>query len=88
MEEAEKQVEEARRLEDVGRFPLLSPSQQLAQMAVEAGPSTSGQEGALTYCGRQSPPEGIPPGWKGQEDQEVLAWHSCSLRDPEVPKEH
>ena len=44
MEEAEKQVEEARRLEDVGR-PLSSlPTQQLAQMAVEAGPSALGKE--------------------------------------------
>ena len=34
------------------------------------------------------PPEGIPPGWKGQKDQEVPAWHSCSSRDPVVPKEH
>ena len=32
--------------------------------------------------------EGIPLGWKGKEDQEVLAWHSCSLRDPVVPKKH
>ena len=31
------------------------------------------QEEALTYCGGQSPTEGIPPGWEGQEDQEVLA---------------
>ena len=46
------------------------------------------QEEAPTYHGRQSPLEGIPLGWKGQEDQEVLAWHSCSLRDPVVPKEH
>ena len=44
VEEAEKQVEEARRLEDVGRSLLSSPTQQLAQMAAEAGPSTSGQE--------------------------------------------
>ena len=44
MEEAEKWVEEARRLEDVGRSPSLLPTQQLAQMAVEAGPSTSDVE--------------------------------------------
>ena len=25
---------------------------------------------------------------KGKEDQEVLAWHSCSSRDLAVPKEH
>ena len=45
-------------------------------------------EEALTYCGRQSPPEGISPGWKSQKDQEVLAWHSCSLGDLVVPKEY
>ena len=44
MEEAEKWVEEARRLEDVGRSPSSWPTQQLAQMAVEAGPSASGKE--------------------------------------------
>ena len=42
MEEAEKQVEEARRLDDVGRSPLSLPTQQLAQMAAEARPSTLG----------------------------------------------
>ena len=46
------------------------------------------QEEALPYCGRQSPLEGIPQGWEGKEDQEVLAWHSCSSRDLAVPKEH
>ena len=44
MEEAERQVEEARWLEDVGRSPLLLPTQQLAQMAVEVGPSALGEE--------------------------------------------
>ena len=44
MEEVEKQVEEARWLEDVGRSPSLLLTQQLAQMAVEAGPSTLGRE--------------------------------------------
>ena len=39
MEEAEKQVEEARWLEDVGRSLSSLPTQQLAQMAMEAGPS-------------------------------------------------
>ena len=39
MEEAERWVEEARWLEDVGRSPSLLPTQQLAQMAAEAGPS-------------------------------------------------
>ena len=37
-------VEEARRLEDVGRSPSSLPTQQLAQMAMEAGPSALGWE--------------------------------------------
>ena len=44
MEEAERQVEEARWLENVGRSPSLLPTQQLAQMAAETGPSASGKE--------------------------------------------
>ena len=67
LEEAERWVEEARWLEDVGRSLSSLPTQQLAQMAAEAGPSTLEEEAvweeALTYCGRQSPLEGIPLGW-------------------------
>ena len=37
-------MDEARQLEDVGRSPSLLPTQQLAQMAAEAGPSASGEE--------------------------------------------
>ena len=44
LEEAERQVEEARWLEDVGRLPSSLPTQQLAQMAAEAGLSASGEE--------------------------------------------
>ena len=44
LEEAERQVEEARWLEDVGRSPSSSPTQQLAQMAAEARPSALGEE--------------------------------------------
>ena len=44
LEEAEKWVEEARWLEDVGRSPLSLPTQQLAQMAAEARPSALGEE--------------------------------------------
>ena len=44
MEEAERWVEEARQLENVGRLPSSLPTQQLAQMAVEARPSTLGEE--------------------------------------------
>ena len=92
LEEAERGVEEARWLEDVGRSPLSLPTQQLAQIAAEASPSGFGGGASLaetlTYHGRQSPPEGISPGWKSKEDQEVPAWHSCSLGDMAVPKEH
>ena len=44
VEEAERWVEEARQLEEVGQSPSLSPTQQLAQMAVEARPSVLGEE--------------------------------------------
>ena len=44
LEEAERWVEEARWLEDVGRSLSLLPTQQLAQMAAEAGPSSLGEE--------------------------------------------
>ena len=32
--------------------------------------------------------EGIPEGRKGQEAQEVPAWHSCPLQDPAVSEEY
>ena len=44
LEEAEKWVEETRWLEDVGRSMSSSPTQQLTQMAVEAGPSDLGRK--------------------------------------------
>ena len=44
MEEAEKPLEETRQLEDVGRSPSSLLTQQLAQMAVETGPSMLGKE--------------------------------------------
>ena len=44
LEEAERQVEGARLLEDMGRSLSSLPTQQLAQMAVEAGPSALGEE--------------------------------------------
>ena len=56
--------------------------------AICFGQGGASQEEALTYCQRQSPLEGIPPCWESKEDQEVPAWHSCSLRDLAVPKEH
>ena len=42
--ELEKRVKEAKKLGEVGRSPELLPTQQLAQMAAEARPSTSGGE--------------------------------------------
>ena len=92
LEEAERGVEEARWLEDVGRSPLSLPTQQLAQIAAEARPSALGEEPVWRKLqptmGGKAPPEGISPGWKSKEDQEVPAWHSCSLGDLAVPKEH
>ena len=91
--EAPPQVEEimcritkAEQLEEEGRSPSLLLTQQLAQMAAEARPSTLGKGEPVrkklwSNHGRQSPLEGIPPSWKGGEDQEVPAWHSCSLGD-------
>ena len=46
MEEVIGRVEEANRLVEAGRSPSLSPTRQLVQMAVEAGPSASGEEPA------------------------------------------
>ena len=42
--EMERGKVEAEKLEEVGRLPLSSPTQQLAQMAAEAKPSMSGGE--------------------------------------------
>ena len=44
VEEAKRWVEEASQLEEVGQSPSLLPTQQLAQMAAEAGPSVSEEE--------------------------------------------
>ena len=47
VEEAERQVDEARQwLEEVGRSLSMLPTQQLAQMAAEAGLSVLGEEPA------------------------------------------
>ena len=60
-------------------------------MAAEAGPSVSGEEPAVRkLCptmGGKAPWKEFLQSRKGEKDQEVLAWHSCSLRDPAVPKE-
>ena len=44
LEEMKGRVEEVSRLEGVGRSLSSLPTQQLAQMATEAGPSVSGEE--------------------------------------------
>ena len=93
MEEAEKWVEEARRLEDVGRSPSSLPTQQLAQMAGEAGPSTSGKEEPVRRklqptMGGKTPQKEFLQAGKVKKDQEVLAWYSCSSGDLAIPKEH
>ena len=46
LEEMVRWVEEAGRLEEVGRSPSSLPTQQLAQMAAEVGPSALGEEPA------------------------------------------
>ena len=46
MEEVIGRVEEVNRLAEAGRSPSSSPTQQLVQMAVEAGPSALGEEPA------------------------------------------
>ena len=62
VEEAERQVDEARQwLEEVGRSPSLSPTQQLAQMAAEAGPSVLGEEPAKR---KLCPTVGAKAPWK------------------------
>ena len=92
LEEMVRWVEEAGWLEEVGQSPSLLPTQQLAQMAVEARPSASGEEPAqrklCPTCQGQGPTEGVPKGREGKEDQEVPAWHSCPLRDLVVSEEH
>ena len=47
----------------------------------------SSQE-ALTYHGRQGPPEGILVGCTTEEALKVLTGNSGSWQDPPVPKEH
>ena len=69
-EEIMRWIAEAEWLEGVGRLPQLSLTQQLAQMAAEAGSIYIGwggasQEETLTYHGRQSPLEGNHKGRQG-----------------------
>ena len=83
LEEIKGRVEEVSRLEGVGRSPSSLPTQQLAQMAAEAGPSVSGEEPPqrklCPTVGGKALLEGVLEGRKGKKDQEVPAWHSCPL---------
>ena len=89
LEEAERRVEDARRLEEVGWLPSSLPTQQLAQMTAEAGPSVLGEEPAKRKLhptvGGKAPWKEFLKAGKVKKDQEVLAWHSCPSRDPAVP---
>ena len=92
LEEAERWVEEARWAGGCGKVAIIIANLTVGPdgcrgWAICFGVGASLEE-APTYHGRQSPLEGISPGWQSQEDQEVPAWHSCSLGDLAVPKQH
>ena len=84
LSEIERRRAEAETLEEVGRSLELSLTQQLDQMAAEAGPSMLGGEDTarrklMTDHGKQGSPEGIPEGQKSEEALEVLARDSSPL---------
>ena len=91
LEEMVRWVEEAGQLEEVGRSPSSLPTQQLAQMAAEAGQSASGEEPAQRKLhptvGGKAPQKEFLKAGKVKKAQEVLAWHSCPLQDPAVSEE-
>ena len=62
-------------MEEVGQSLGSSPTRQLSQMAVEAGPSEPGasEEETLANSGKQGPPQGVPQGWHAEEAPEVPA---------------
>ena len=77
-EEIIKRIEEAEQLGQVGRSLQSSPTWQLAQMAVEARPSTLGGEEPVhkklwPTVGGKAPPEGILAGCTTEEAPKVLA---------------
>ena len=57
-----RRIAEAEQLEEVGRSPSSSPTQQLAQMAMEARPSKSG--GEELACKKLCPTMGGKAPWK------------------------
>ena len=46
------------------------------------------QEQALTYHGRQGPPDRIPQGWEGEEALKVLTGDSGSSQDPSLSEKY
>ena len=60
--------------------------------AAEAGLSALGEEPVrrklCPTMGGKAPQKEFLMARKSKEDQEVLAWHSCSSGDLAVPKEH
>ena len=79
--EIKRRKMEAEKLEEVGRSPVSLFIQHLAQMAVEARPSTFGWEAAsqkevLTDHRGQGSPEGIPTGQESEEAPEEAAGYS------------
>ena len=92
LEEMKERVEEASKLEEVGRSPSSSPTRQDGPNGCRSR-AICFRRGACPkevppYRRGQGPTEGIPEGRKGPKDQEVPAWHSCPSRDPAVPKEY
>ena len=92
MGEVERRRVEVRKLEEVGRSLESSPTQPLAQMAIEAGPSMSGggagQKETPADSGRQGSQEGVLKGQKIKETPEVQTSDNGSQQDLPVPEEH
>ena len=91
-EEITKRIEEAEQLGQLERSPKSSPIWYLAQMAVEAGPSTLG--GEEPACKKFQPtvggkaPRRNSCSCTAEEAPKVLTGDSCSSWDLPVPKEH
>ena len=90
--EVERRVE-VRRLEEVGRSLELSPTQQLAQIATEAGPSMLGWEELARkklqlIMGGKAPRKEFLKARKLKEALEVPARNSGSLQDLPVSEEY
>ena len=91
--EVTRWVAEAEQLEDVGRLLSLLPTQQLAQMAEEAGPSMLGEKEPdhkrlWPTVGGKAPRKEFLATWASKKALQVLMGDSCPLQNPSVPKEH